>query len=558
MKFLKEFKEFNYEVITEAAQDGRPSKLFVKGIIQRADAINQNGRIYPRDILFKEIENYKKVVAERRATGELDHCLLGTTEVLTQDGWKQLIDVSKEDKVHTINTETNAIELSNIENKIEVDYAGTMYRLINGKQLDVVMSPNHRVLLWDRYNKPYYTTAQEMFENNASGNGRLSHSCLKTSGDWKGYNIGETIKIPGTGYEIPSMAFAGMFGFWLAEGYADRLKHGKGQKHSYRIQITQKKEQNFEAIRNMLKATELPWAEYTRKNDTKDWIICNKELHSFFVNFGKAKDKFIPAEFKAWPKPLLDEMLKWMLIGDGRNRHDKVSGRLIKEYSTVSKKLADDVSEVMFKLGYRPNIKTLITTKDGYIAGHPVKAENCLPLYTVAANKSKTWTDKRFIKIIPENFEGKIYCLTTPNHNFLIRSNGFVCWTGNCDEPVVNLKNVSHLITDIWNDGNDVYGKLEILPTPMGNIARALLESNVKVGISSRALGSVQSKGEADIVQDDLHLICWDLVSEPSTAQAFMVMEGRNYSKEEVKAFISKNDRINRAANDILSLINKK
>lgn len=554
MKFLKEYKEFNYEVITEAVQaDGRPGKLFVKGIIQRADALNQNGRIYPREILFKEIENYKKVVAERRATGELDHCLLGTTEVLTQDGWKQLVDVSKEDKVNTINTETNAIELSNIENKIEVDYTGTMYRLVNGKQLDIEMSPNHRVLLWDRYNKPYYTTAQEIFENNASGDSRLSHSCLKTSGEWAGVDPGETIKIPGTRYEVPSMAFAGMFGLWIAEGYASRANS-----KAYSIQISQVKEENFEAIRTTLKATGLPWKEYTRKTLAHDWIINNKELHSFFVKFGKSKDKFIPEELKAWPKPLLDEMLKWLLIGDGRNRHDKVSGRLIKEYSTVSKKLADDVSEIMFKLGYRPNIKTHIPVKDFTIRGRTFKAENCLPLYTVAANKSKTWMDSRFIKVIPEEFEGKIYCLTTPNHNFLIRSNGFVCWTGNCDEPVVNLKNVSHLITEIWNDGNDVYGKLEILPTPMGNIARALLESNVKVGISSRALGSVQSKGEADIVQDDLHLICFDLVSEPSTERAFMFMEGREYSKEEVKALISKNDRINRVCNEILAFKEKK
>jgi len=125
------------------------------------------------------------------------------------------------------------------------------------------------------------------------------------------------------------------------------------------------------------------------------------------------------------------------------------------------------------------------------------------------------------------------------------------------DQPVVNLKNVSHLITEVWTSGDDVYGKLEILPTPMGNIARALLESNVKVGISSRALGSVQSKGEADIVQDDLHLICFDLVSEPSTVGAFMFKEGRNYSREEVKALISKNDRINRIANEILAFKEK-
>lgn len=126
-----------------------------------------------------------------------------------------------------------------------------------------------------------------------------------------------------------------------------------------------------------------------------------------------------------------------------------------------------------------------------------------------------------------------------------------------CDEPVVNLKNVSHLITDIWAEGSDVYGKLEILPTPMGNIARALLESNVKVGISSRALGSVQSKGDADVVQDDLHLICWDLVSEPSTHGAFMFKEAREYSTEELKKIFTRTDRVNRAANDILALLKK-
>jgi hypothetical protein len=126
------------------------------------------------------------------------------------------------------------------------------------------------------------------------------------------------------------------------------------------------------------------------------------------------------------------------------------------------------------------------------------------------------------------------------------------------DQPVVNLKNVSHLITEVWTEGNDVYGKLEILPTPMGNIARALLESNVKVGISSRALGSVQSRGDADVVQDDLHLICFDLVSEPSTHGAFMMREAREYSKEEVRKLISQADRVNKVANEILGLKGKK
>jgi len=122
------------------------------------------------------------------------------------------------------------------------------------------------------------------------------------------------------------------------------------------------------------------------------------------------------------------------------------------------------------------------------------------------------------------------------------------------DDPVVNLKNVSHLITDIWTDGSVVYGKIEILPTPMGNIARSLIESNVKVGISSRALGSVRNRGDADVVQDDLHLICWDLVSEPSTPGAFMMREAKEVDPRILDKIFSKTDRINRIANDILGI----
>jgi len=122
------------------------------------------------------------------------------------------------------------------------------------------------------------------------------------------------------------------------------------------------------------------------------------------------------------------------------------------------------------------------------------------------------------------------------------------------DDPVVNLKNVSHLISDIWVEGNVVLGKIEILPTPMGNIARSLIESNVKLGISSRALGSVRSHGDADVVQDDLHLICWDLVSEPSTPGAFMMREAKEVDPKVLQKIFSKSDRVDRAVNEILGI----
>jgi len=91
------------------------------------------------------------------------------------------------------------------------------------------------------------------------------------------------------------------------------------------------------------------------------------------------------------------------------------------------------------------------------------------------------------------------------------------------DSPVVNLKNVSHNIVDIWWEGDDVCGKVEILSTPSGNILRELLKNNIRLGISSRGLGSVKELSDGTVmVQEDFELIAWDFVSNPSTHGAFM------------------------------------
>ena len=122
---------------------------------------------------------------------------------------------------------------------------------------------------------------------------------------------------------------------------------------------------------------------------------------------------------------------------------------------------------------------------------------------------------------------------------------------GECDHPetsVVELKNASHLITDIWWDGNNVMGKAQILETPSGKILRSLIESGVTLGISSRGMGSVRESNGQTIVEDDFQLVCFDFVSEPSTPGAFMMKEAKDYTN---KVF-TKADRINRLLNEVL------
>ncbi len=91
------------------------------------------------------------------------------------------------------------------------------------------------------------------------------------------------------------------------------------------------------------------------------------------------------------------------------------------------------------------------------------------------------------------------------------------------ESPVVNLKNVCCNVTELWFEGADVRGNIEILSTPSGNIVRELVKNNIRLGVSSRGMGSVKQIGENSLeVQEDFNLICFDIVSNPSTQGAFI------------------------------------
>jgi len=138
------------------------------------------------------------------------------------------------------------------------------------------------------------------------------------------------------------------------------------------------------------------------------------------------------------------------------------------------------------------------------------------------------------------------------NYQKLIQENRVL---GECDHPdssVVELKNVSHIVREASMQGENVYGVIEILDTPSGKIIQSLIESGVTLGISSRGVGSTKRNGDTQIVQDDFQLICFDMVSEPSTPGAFMLREGREVTRKELSKHFNKSDRIDRIFNDII------
>ena len=137
------------------------------------------------------------------------------------------------------------------------------------------------------------------------------------------------------------------------------------------------------------------------------------------------------------------------------------------------------------------------------------------------------------------------------NYQKFIRENRALGESDHPDTSVVEMKNASHLIKEARMEGDNVFGVVELLDTPSGKILQSLVESGVTLGISSRGVGSTRQQGSALIVQEDFQLICFDIVSEPSTPGAF-INESKQFTRTDLKQTFNKTDRIDRIFNEII------
>ncbi len=153
-----------------------------------------------------------------------------------------------------------------------------------------------------------------------------------------------------------------------------------------------------------------------------------------------------------------------------------------------------------------------------------------------------------------QNGNGRIYPYRVlmreiETYKKLVKENRALGELDHPDDSVINLKNASHMVTDVWMDGKNVMGKVKVLDTPSGNILKGLVNSGAQLGISSRGMGSVSEHMGQTLVEDDFQLICFDFVSEPSTPGAFMMKEAKDLAAPNV---FTKADRINRLLSQVL------
>lgn len=147
----------------------------------------------------------------------------------------------------------------------------------------------------------------------------------------------------------------------------------------------------------------------------------------------------------------------------------------------------------------------------------------------------RTFVDLSGVQYKEINYEGKVYCVEVPNHIWYVKQNGRAHWTKNCNHPsdsTIDLGRISHNIIELHWEGKTVVGKMEInvsqgfvkqgICSTFGDTIANLLLNGYKIGVSSRAVGSVENRLGVMMVGDDLELICWDVVSDPSTPGAWI------------------------------------
>lgn len=545
----KELKEsFGIDAPGQISLKDLPRPFVVSAVFQKFGIENANGRIYPEAALKNAVAKYMEAVNDRRGYGE---CYTPDVLVLTETGWKQLSDVKEGEIVLTLNPKTNKIELNPVKRKISYQVDEDLIR-IKGRSIDELVTNGHRFPIYDRNGKfrDFYT-AEEILDKKVPSQ---SHCFIPRTGDWDGFSM-EFFTLPGienpTNYilakhpdckediQIKTEDFMKFMGIYLSEGSVRKSRN------SNEVQIAQKKEETSALIEELLNSLPFEWRDDKKKNGTHNYIINDPRLKTYLEKFGKCYDKYIPYEVKCQSKENLRIFYDWFVLGDGRIRGDKrrKSQKLTDDVFSTSKQLALDLNEIQLKIGYCGNYHEEDRKYDRVIEGREIKAENCHNMYFTLRSLSKgVYLDERFIKTEKEHYSGEVQCIEVENHTWFVMSNGKCHWTCNCNHPdgevAIDLERLSMNIIELHWEGHTLVGKMEIpiseayrnmgIICCLADLVAHWLLSGLKIGVSSRGLGSVEKRFNKLIVSDDYEIVCWDVVAQPSTPSAYIGLKDKD------------------------------
>ena len=262
---------------------------------------NANGRIYPEEVLKKEVEKYQQAINERRAYGE---CYTSDAMVLTAQGWKSIVDIKEGDDVLTLNTNTNTIEIQPVLRKIERKHNDKLIR-IKGNSINDLVTPEHGYPIYGRNHKfKGYYTAQDILDKKIPDQ---NHSYIPKQAIWDVNNDDDFFIIKALSDEalkvitnkklkekyskdliIPMDIWVKFMGIYLSEGSCTNTGRG------HVVTIHQKKEEICEEIETMLNSWGIEYVKRIRKSDNKKtYNITDMRLHNYVKPLGICYDKYV-------------------------------------------------------------------------------------------------------------------------------------------------------------------------------------------------------------------------------------------------------------------------
>jgi deoxycytidine triphosphate deaminase len=353
----------------------------------------------------------------------LEPCLSSDSEALTDKGWKNIGDVEVGDWLLT-RREDGVAEYRQVERKQERNHSGELLHF-DGRSVDQLVTEDHKLavrLRNSRNNTDNFKLieAREVF-------GKYNYS-FDRQVSWEGVDVGDSVQIGKS--KFPTDCFLRFLGCWLGDGSAY-----VGNDGGYHIKLAVvTKEQKREYFRGVLDSLGVKYSL-----EERGFHFFSKDLCSYLMQFGHARDKYIDRKWLSLPPDKLLFLLEGLMESDGTKSTNT--------YTTASKRLADDVQEVIFKMGSAAIVREVT---ESVLEGKPF-----------TAFKIRICDDSLSPKMPPDNhrrvaYSGMVYDVTVPNHVFFCRRNGKASWTGNCwrGKITIEISNTTPLPAKVYaNEG---------------------------------------------------------------------------------------------------------
>ena len=385
-----------------------------------------------------DFSDYKNKAISHAETEWALICYDSETEILTSHGFKKFPDITKEDEVVTLNPDNENIEYHHPLEAHHYEYEGKMLRL-EGKHYDLLITPNHSMYARKRDN--YIGNTPKFKFYTASKLSEFSGFAIKKTGTW----IGKDKQIIS---DIPNDIFMPILGWYVSEGCSDIVKLSNGGE-GYRITIHNSNEEYRQEISSLIE-------EIGRSPiiDGKTGItFYHREMWEYLHKLGgHSWEKYIPEEVKKLPKEQLLKFLDTYVKGDGKSYETN------EKMTTTSKKLSDDLQEIILKCGFSSTISEYEPREGGY-NDRGIRIVGKHKLYVISTNHYQLEPEIRkgrgCLSYFEEvNYKGTVHDVTIPNHIIFVRRNGKVMFCGNCDHDEIPTEEMAKEIPKIINSSD--------------------------------------------------------------------------------------------------------